>query len=64
MNPEALAVTKVGIPEISSPTMMGAIKASMVIHPVLWTLGAVVVVGAIGYFAFFRKSTLAEVKAS
>lgn len=43
-------------PELYNPqNALAATKSSVIVHPVLWTLGAVAVVGAIGYFAFFRK---------
>jgi uncharacterized membrane protein YebE (DUF533 family) len=43
---------------LTEPTgILTAVKSSMAIHPVIWTLGTVAVVGAIGYFAFFRKKS-------
>lgn len=50
--------------ETASPSLITAAKASMAIHPVIWTLGAVAVVGAIGYFAFFRKAKPATATAA
>jgi hypothetical protein len=47
----------------SSPGLLTAAKVSMAIHPVIWTLGAVAVVGAIGYLAFFKKAKPATVAA-
>jgi uncharacterized membrane protein YebE (DUF533 family) len=50
---------------LNEPTgILTAVKSSMAIHPVIWTLGAVAVVGAIGYFAFFRKAKPATVTAA
>ncbi len=53
MNPETVTTT---------PSILGAFKASMVVHPILWTLGGVAVIGAVGYFIFRKKP--AEVKAA
>lgn len=66
MNSDALTVLSGSTPATttSNSSILGAFKASMAIHPVLWTLGTVAVVGAIGYFAFFRKPKPVEVKAS
>jgi len=67
MSTEALSVLNGSNPAMtttSNSSILGALKASMAIHPVLWTFGTVAVVGAIGYFAFFRKSKPIEVKAS
>lgn len=67
MNPEALSVlngSNSAMTTTSNSSILGALKASMAIHPVLWTFGTVAVVGAIGYFAFFRKSKPVEIKAS
>lgn len=45
----------------NSGGIMSAVNASMIVHPVMWTVGFVAVVGVIGYFAFFREIKLATV---
>jgi len=49
----------------TSPSIISAFKASMAVHPTLWTLGVVAVVGGIGYYAFYKKKPAAvEAKAA